>query len=448
MITSWKAFNFKSIRDETELALGPLTIFAGANSSGKSTLIQSVLLIAQTLANRVGSRSVVLNGALTSLGQFDDLKSIDSQGDQIAIEWTCRPISEADSMAALGKPHPTTRRRFYYRQNPMGLREVSSRIAFDADPSNPERDVFQIQPRLFSSTLDCVFPDEDNVDQRYSITVRNADRKSAEKLDLLDEDSDVDDSIRAGLAYDVILDDLSIAEVREEAHSAQPIGCVLRHFLPTRIIYSIDPAEEDAARAIAEVLQNSRIMRSNIVRTRPWQARDLILSSEILKILKEILKNDGVDLDELISTRTRQTSLFETEGEALHIKHWDEMLRSVPREQRLNIQQTLQDSDDLAERISDSFKQSASSARSSIISLPLRPREIFHAARYLDHFFSASVKYLGPLRDAPKPLYPLASATDPYDVGLRGEHTAFVLEVHKNRQVQYIPSSHFELPTI
>lgn len=75
MITKWKVFNFKSIREETELDLGPLTIFAGANSSGKSTFIQSVLLVAQTLAHKVGSRSVVLNGALTSLGQFDDLKS-------------------------------------------------------------------------------------------------------------------------------------------------------------------------------------------------------------------------------------------------------------------------------------------------------------------------------------------------------------------------------------
>ena len=71
MITNWKVSNFKSIRDETELHLAPLTLFAGANSSGKSTFIQSILLVAQTLANKVSSRSVVLNGALTSLGQFD-----------------------------------------------------------------------------------------------------------------------------------------------------------------------------------------------------------------------------------------------------------------------------------------------------------------------------------------------------------------------------------------
>jgi len=58
------------------------------------------------------------------------------------------------------------------------------------------------------------------------------------------------------------------------------------------------------------------------------------------------------------------------------------------------------------------------------------------------------LKYLGPLRDAPKPLYPLAPAADPHDVGLRGEHTASILDLHKKRKIQYIPSSNFVSPVI
>jgi len=63
-------------------------------------------------------------------------------------------------------------------------------------------------------------------------------------------------------------------------------------------------------------------------------------------------------------------------------------------------------------------------------------------------FFSSSFKYLGPLRDAPKPLYPLAPAADPYDVGLRGEHTASILELHKRKPIKYIPSRNFASPVI
>ncbi|NLE45303.1 MAG: DUF3696 domain-containing protein, partial [Chloroflexi bacterium] len=61
----------------------------------------------------------------------------------------------------------------------------------------------------------------------------------------------------------------------------------------------------------------------------------------------------------------------------------------------------------------------------------------------LDHFFTTSFRYLGPLRDEPKALYPLAPTADPSDIGLRGEHTAAVLDLHKNRLIRYIPTSAF-----
>ena len=76
------------------------------------------------------------------------------------------------------------------------------------------------------------------------------------------------------------------------------------------------------------------------------------------------------------------------------------------------------------------------------------PRLIRTATRYLDNFFASSLKYLGPLRVAPKPLYPLAPAADPHDLGLRGEHTASILELHKNKKIRYIPSANFEDPAI
>lgn len=147
MITRWKIFNFKSIRGETELELGPLTIFAGANSSGKSTFIQSILLVAQTLAHKVGSRSVVLNGSLTSLGQFDDLKSNNGASEQITIKYTCQPFSDQD--IPVGKRHQSAPRSVYYRSRSNRLQHITCEMSFDADSSSSERDLFQIQPRLF-----------------------------------------------------------------------------------------------------------------------------------------------------------------------------------------------------------------------------------------------------------------------------------------------------------
>jgi predicted ATPase len=58
------------------------------------------------------------------------------------------------------------------------------------------------------------------------------------------------------------------------------------------------------------------------------------------------------------------------------------------------------------------------------------------------------VKYLGPLRDEPKALYPLATGIDPLDVGLRGEYTAAVLDLHTGKRIRYLPTSSFALPDI
>lgn len=53
MITKWTVSNFKSIVKETSLDLATLTLLAGPNSSGKSTILQSLLLVSQTLSHKV-----------------------------------------------------------------------------------------------------------------------------------------------------------------------------------------------------------------------------------------------------------------------------------------------------------------------------------------------------------------------------------------------------------
>lgn len=73
MLRSWQVSNFKSIgTPASQLELGAITIFAGANSSGKSSVIQSLLLIVQTLAGE-NDTALRLNGDLVSLGTAQDV---------------------------------------------------------------------------------------------------------------------------------------------------------------------------------------------------------------------------------------------------------------------------------------------------------------------------------------------------------------------------------------
>lgn len=53
---------FKSFRERTEVALGDLTILAGANSAGKSTVMQSLLLMKQTLEASYDPGPLLLSG--------------------------------------------------------------------------------------------------------------------------------------------------------------------------------------------------------------------------------------------------------------------------------------------------------------------------------------------------------------------------------------------------
>jgi predicted ATPase len=76
------------------------------------------------------------------------------------------------------------------------------------------------------------------------------------------------------------------------------------------------------------------------------------------------------------------------------------------------------------------------------------PSDVTDGIMYLDYFFTTGVKYLGPLRDEPKALYPLATGIDPSDVGLRGEYTAAVLDLHKGKRIRYLPTSSFQSPEV
>src|SRR5437763_1310294 len=57
----WVA-GYKSIVDEQRIEIRPLTILAGANSSGKSSIIQPLLLLKQTLEAAYDPGALLLNG--------------------------------------------------------------------------------------------------------------------------------------------------------------------------------------------------------------------------------------------------------------------------------------------------------------------------------------------------------------------------------------------------
>lgn len=65
--------NFKSVK-HCDVPLSPLTVVTGANSAGKSSLLQAVLALAQISRRKISGGRFPLNDDLVSLGAFDNLR--------------------------------------------------------------------------------------------------------------------------------------------------------------------------------------------------------------------------------------------------------------------------------------------------------------------------------------------------------------------------------------
>ena len=107
---------FKTFRDRTELEIRPLTVLAGANSSGKSSAIQALLLLKQTLETAYDPGPLLLNGLNVKLTDFDG-----------QVLWRGRGTSDrADEIfISLGRDDKQLDIGLFFRKNDSGDIEIN-----------------------------------------------------------------------------------------------------------------------------------------------------------------------------------------------------------------------------------------------------------------------------------------------------------------------------------
>ena len=111
MITELRAQNFKSWQDTGTLQFAPLTGFFGANSSGKTSILQVPLMLKQTVEHPSPDWNELLyfgdERSLVNLGSFDDIihRPANNRSLNIFVSWklpkklTIRNISEIDTLS-------------------------------------------------------------------------------------------------------------------------------------------------------------------------------------------------------------------------------------------------------------------------------------------------------------------------------------------------------------
>lgn len=108
MLEHLRIQNFKSWRDTKDIRLAPITAFFGSNSSGKTNLLQMLLMLKQTAES--SDRAQVLNlgdeRSLTDLGTFPDVVHAHNPASPLAcdLEWT---LPEPMSISDPNNPHET-----------------------------------------------------------------------------------------------------------------------------------------------------------------------------------------------------------------------------------------------------------------------------------------------------------------------------------------------------
>ncbi len=78
MLTEISLKNFKIFEEKTTFPLSKINLLTGVNGRGKSSLLQSILLIKQSLEFNQNTNRLYLNGNCVRLGTFQDVKNVNT----------------------------------------------------------------------------------------------------------------------------------------------------------------------------------------------------------------------------------------------------------------------------------------------------------------------------------------------------------------------------------
>ena len=405
MINKWILDNFKSINREQELHFRPLTIFTGANSSGKSTILQSILLVTQTLQDQIESRSIVLNGWFKKFGTYSDIvfHREDERNIKIGFE------VEDDDNYNLD----------YLRFARVNMDIDNAECSFVISSEGRKESLYPVLKELNISSHGS---GTGNRTTELKV-VHNPERTEKEREVI--EQSASGESEENYFDYKPIVRGNTVQFVYTDSRKWKAIGCSLSHFLPENIVrYN---TERDYMK---EKLREYLIFnRGNRFGLSPQEERKLtpLLKEKAIAMVRD-LREKG-KLDDVDASRFDR--YMETLSKDFNLQEFNALFKKST----LNVEEKQQCITSLLVAL-DVLPQK--------YIIDMDPVEFCHPGpAFIKNFFSRRIKYLGPLREEPKSLYPLETSNTPMELGLKGENTAAVYENNKNRFIEYVDPSFF-----
>ena len=103
MFTNLSMKNFKSWKETGDVKLAPLTAFFGTNSSGKSSLLQMLLLLKQTTESSDRNLALKTNEGYVELGTAHEITFNQTNDMHLSVEW--KPTGKDASRLVIAKPN-------------------------------------------------------------------------------------------------------------------------------------------------------------------------------------------------------------------------------------------------------------------------------------------------------------------------------------------------------
>jgi len=384
MIKKWLISNFKSVREETILDLCPLTVISGSNSSGKSTVLQSILLISQTLQARFKRQHLITNGELVRLGTPDEI---------VHFEQSNRPLVLA---GILNFDYDSSVSRSYNPElNLPKSKEITFDLTFKLDnKKTPTGPTFILSEALFQRTIS----------KDYSVSLRLRRKKNPTNMEF---DYEVINSEPEGLFPSNIA------------------GMNTIQFIPNQYQFEkkIDAIFQEELSQIAGQVDSVRY-RSDIIEAeynRP-------LGPEVMGFLSYVSEdNRKLYTKNLLESlvNARRVSELVSFAQELYQQDRDLFLEFVTQLRN-------------PVRIRQMVQILGSESRFVEESCPPRVKQ---GMAELQQYFEHQIHYLGPLRDDPRVIYAIPTNVEFRNVGLKGEFTAAMLNQYRSLSVPYpVPS--------
>ncbi|MDE6606556.1 MAG: AAA family ATPase [Lachnospiraceae bacterium] len=373
---------FKAYNERQDINLSDINILMGANSSGKSSSIQSLLALKQTYESGQENIGLLLNGKYTMLGSFSDVVNANMSEDghfSMGLVLSSGMDDEAKEKITI---------QWEFRKNEAMINQV------ELAGIKIGNGTLQVSIRLVGQ-------------YRYVVYVN--DRELLQKVEL--------DNLTAStviMPYNVSYNQI-LAEFLKDT-----IQWVSK--------YDKNAIKIRKDRLVTEQLDGIRVMNikgENLKQNSSVKEDRVKGALEVGEyILKMLRKQDGAINEDFAGNVVVQILLS-----GLEPKEFDDIWKKYEKWTDLESEEIEYTSIPLKKFLSTRRDEKSDECQG------------WHLIEQYNSILKeivASIRYLGPMREMPKSLYQWDIDVDPYYVGVRGEHFPSVLATLKSKQIETI----------